>query len=105
MDPKDNFREFSDLLTPLVEGTESAQLADDTPCDGFTVRDLIGHFTLGRFIFGAGLAGDDARQQELIATMPANSATYSGTTITRPIGKPPKRLTRPLRVSPTSTKT
>jgi len=71
MDPKEFFCGVSDLLTPLVEGTESAQLADDTPCDGFTVRDLIGHFTLGRFIFGAGMAGDDARQQELIATMPA----------------------------------
>ena len=78
MDPKDFFREVSDLLTPLVEGTESAQLADDTPCDGFTVRDLIGHFTLGRFIFGAGLAGDDARQQELIATMPAKFGDVLG---------------------------
>ena len=71
MDPKEFFCGVSDLLTPLVEETESAQLADDTPCDGFTVRDLIGHFTLGRFIFGAGMAGDGARQQELIATMPA----------------------------------
>ncbi len=43
MDPKAFFREVSDLLTPLVEGTDSAHLANDTPCDGFTVRDLIGH--------------------------------------------------------------
>ena len=78
MDPKEFFREVSDLLTPLVEGTESAQLADDTPCDGFAVRDLIGHFTLGRFIFGAGMADDDARQQELIATMPAQFGDVLG---------------------------
>lgn len=78
MDPKDFFREVSNLLTPLVEGTESAQLAADTPCDGFTVRDLVGHFTLGRFIFGAGLAGDDARQQELIAKMPAQLGDVLG---------------------------
>ena len=78
MDPREFFCGVSDLLTPLVEGTESAQLADDTPCDGFTVRDLIGHFTLGRFIFGAGMAGDDARQQELIATMPAQIGDVLG---------------------------
>lgn len=78
MDPTEFFCGVSDLLTPLVEGTESAQLADDTPCDGFTVRDLIGHFTLGRFIFGAGMAGDDARQQELIATMPAQIGDVLG---------------------------
>ena len=39
---------------------------------------MIGHFTLGRFIFGAGLAGDDARQQELIATMPAQFGDVLG---------------------------
>jgi len=78
MDPKAFFREVSDLLTPLVEGTDSAHLAKDTPCDGFTVRDLIGHFTLGRFIFGAGMAGDDARQQELISTMPAQMGDVLG---------------------------
>ena len=78
MDPKAFFREVSDLLTPLVEGTDSAHLANDTPCDGFTVRDLIGHFTLGRFIFGAGMAGDDARQQELISTMPAQMGDVLG---------------------------
>ena len=78
MDPKAFFREVSDLLTPLVEGTDSAHLANDTPCDAFTVRDLIGHFTLGRFIFGAGMAGDDARQQELISTMPAQMGDVLG---------------------------
>ena len=78
MDPKAFFREVSDLLTPLVEGTDSAHLANDTPCDGFTARDLIGHFTLGRFIFGAGMAGDDARQQELISTMPAQMGDVLG---------------------------
>ena len=78
MDPKAFFREVSDLLTPLVEGTDSAHLANDTPCDGFTVRDLIGHFTLGRFIFGSGMAGDDARQQELISTMPAQMGDVLG---------------------------
>lgn len=71
MDPKDFFREVSELLTPLVEGTDPDQLTDDTPCEDFSVRDLIGHFTLGRFIFGAGLAGDHERQQELVSTIPA----------------------------------
>ncbi|MDG1087459.1 MAG: TIGR03086 family metal-binding protein [Acidimicrobiales bacterium] len=78
MHPKEFFREVSDLLTPLVEGTASAQLASDSPCDGFTVRDLIGHFTLGRFIFGAGMAGDDERQQELVTTMPAQLGDVLG---------------------------
>lgn len=78
MHPKEFFREVSDLLTPLVEGTDPAQLASDSPCDGFTVRDLIGHFTLGRFIFGAGMAGDNERQQELVTTMPAQLGDVLG---------------------------
>lgn len=78
MHPKDFFREVSELLTPLVEGTDPATLADDTPCEDFTVRDLIGHFTLGRFIFGAGLAGDNERQQELVTTMPTQLGDVLG---------------------------
>jgi len=78
MDPKDFFREVSEILTPLVEGTDASQLTQDTPCDDFAVCDLIGHFTLGRFIFGAGLAGDTERGQELVSTMPAKFGDVLG---------------------------
>jgi len=71
MDPTEFLRGVSALLTPLVEGTDPAQLAGDTPCDDFSVGDLIGHITLGRFMFGAGVAADSERQQELVTTMPA----------------------------------
>ena len=78
MDPTEFLRGVSALLTPLVEGTDPAQLAGDTPCEDFTVGDLIGHVTLGRFMFGAGLAGDSERQQELVTTMPARLTDVLG---------------------------
>ena len=78
MDPTEFLRGVSALLTPLVEGTDPAQLAGDTPCEDFTVGDLLGHVTLGRFMFGAGLAGDSERQQELVTTMPARLSDVLG---------------------------
>ncbi|MED5292745.1 MAG: TIGR03086 family metal-binding protein, partial [Actinomycetota bacterium] len=54
------------------------QLNNETPCSEFEVRDLIGHFTLGRFLFAAGLSGDKARGEELIGGMPARMGDVLG---------------------------
>ena len=90
MDPKEQFSQVTDLLSALVDGTDADQLGDDTPCSDFDVRDLIGHFTLGRFLFAAGLSGDKARGEELIGGMPArlgdvlgddHRATYQDATV------------------------
>ena len=50
MDPKEQLVQVTNLLTPLVEGTDTNQLDNETPCSDFRVRDLIGHFTFGRFL-------------------------------------------------------
>ena len=90
MDPKEQFSQVTDLLSALVDGTDADQLGDDTPCSDCDVRDLIGHFTLGRFLFAAGLSGDKARGEELIGGMPArlgdvlgddHRATYQDATV------------------------
>ena len=78
MDPKEQFSQVSVMLSALVEGTDSDQLGDSTPCSDFVVRDLIGHFTLGRFIFAAGLSGDNERGQELVGSMPAQLGDVLG---------------------------
>ena len=78
MDPWEHFSRVTDLLSALVEGTDTEQLGDGTPCSDFVVRDLIGHFTLGRFIFAAGLSGDKERGQELVGSMPAQLGDVLG---------------------------
>ncbi len=78
MDPKEQFSQVSDLLSALVDGTDAGQLNNETPCSEFEVRDLIGHFTLGRFLFAAGLSGDKARGEELIGGMPARMGDVLG---------------------------
>ena len=70
MDPREHLQRVSDLLSGLVEGTEAGRLDDPTPCEDFQVRDLIGHFTMGRFLFAADFAGDTARRDELLGGMP-----------------------------------
>ena len=70
MDPKEQLLQVTDLLSALVDGTDAGQLGDETPCSDFHVRDLIGHFTLGRFLFAAGLSGDKSRGDELLGGMP-----------------------------------
>ena len=70
MDPKEQLQRVTDLLSVLVDGTDAVQLGDETPCSDFQVRDLIGHFTLGRFLFAAGLTGDKERGEELLSGMP-----------------------------------
>ena len=70
MDPKEQLLQVTDLLSVLVDGTDAGQLGDETPCSDFHVRDLIGHFTLGRFLFAAGLSGDKSRGDELLGGMP-----------------------------------
>ena len=78
MDPKEHIRQVTDLLSDLVEGTDDGQLDDDTPCDDFRVRDLIGHFTFGRSLFGAIMGGDTARRDELLGGMPAQFGDVVG---------------------------
>ena len=78
MDPKEQFSQVTDLLSALVDGTDAGQLNNETPCSEFEVRDLIGHFTLGRFLFAAGLSGDKARGEELIGGMPARMGDVLG---------------------------
>jgi len=78
MDPKEQFSQVTGLLSALVEGTDVNQLGNETPCNEFDVRDLIGHFTLGRFIFAAGLSGDKARGEELVGSMPAQMGDVLG---------------------------
>lgn len=78
MDPKEQFSQVSVMLSALVEGTDNDQLGNATPCSDFVVRDLIGHFTLGRFIFAAGLRGDKERSQELLGSMPAQLGDVLG---------------------------
>ena len=70
MDPREHLQRVSDLLSGLVEGTDAGRLDDPTPCEDFQVRDLIGHFTTGRFLFAADFAGDTARRDELLGGMP-----------------------------------
>ena len=70
MDPKEHLQRVSELLSGLVEGTDASRLDDPTPCSDFHVRDLIGHFTMGRFLFAADFAGDTARRDELLGGMP-----------------------------------
>ena len=70
MDPREHLQRVSDLLSGLVEGTDASRLDDPTPCEDFQVRDLIGHFTMGRFLFAADFAGDTARRDELLGGMP-----------------------------------
>jgi len=70
MDPREHLRRVSDLLSGLVEGTDAGRLDDPTPCEDFQVRDLIGHFTMGRFLFAADFAGDTERRDELLGAMP-----------------------------------
>ena len=70
MNPREHLQRVSDLLSGLVEGTDAGRLDDPTPCEDFQVRDLIGHFTMGRFLFAADFAGDTARRDELLGGMP-----------------------------------
>ena len=70
MDPREHLQRVSDLLSGLVEGTDAGRLDDPTPCEDFQVRDLIGHFTMGRVLFAADFAGDTARRDELLGGMP-----------------------------------
>ena len=70
MDPREHLQRVSDLLSGLVEGTDAGRWDDPTPCEDFQVRDLIGHFTMGRFLFAADFAGDTARRDELLGGMP-----------------------------------
>ena len=70
MDPREHLQRVSGLLSGLVEGTDAGRLDDPTPCEDFQVRDLIGHFTMGRFLFAADFAGDTARRDELLGGMP-----------------------------------
>ena len=70
MDPKEQLMQVTNLLSPLVEGTDVEQLDNETPCSDFRVRDLIGHFTFGRFLFAAGMIGDKSRGDELLGSMP-----------------------------------
>ena len=70
MDPREHLQRESDRLSGLVEGTDAGRLDDPTPCEDFQVRDLIGHFTMGRFLFAADFAGDTARRDELLGGMP-----------------------------------
>ena len=70
MDPKEHLQRVSELLSGLVEGTDASRLDDPTPCSDFHVRDLIGHFTMGRFLFAADFVGDTARRDELLGGMP-----------------------------------
>ena len=70
MDPKEQLMQVTNLLSPLVEGTDAEQLDNETPCSDFRVRDLIGHFTFGRFLFAAGMSGDKSRGDELLGSMP-----------------------------------
>ena len=70
MDPRAHLQRVSDLLSGLVEGTDAGRLDDPTPCEDFQVRDLIGHFTMGRFLFAADFAGDTARRDELLGGLP-----------------------------------
>ena len=70
MDPREHLQRVSDLLSGLVEGTDAGRLDDPTPCEDFQVRDLIGHFTMGRFLFAADFSGDTARRDELLGGMP-----------------------------------
>ena len=70
MDPREHLQRVSDLLSGLVEGTDAGRLDDPTPCEDFQVRDLIGHFTMGRCLFAADFAGDTARRDELLGGMP-----------------------------------
>ena len=71
MTVRQDFDRITEMLSALIEGTAAAQLDDSTPCSDFAVRDLIGHFTLGRFLFAAGFAADKERGDELLAGMPA----------------------------------
>ena len=66
---KQDFDRITEMLSALI-GTDAAQLDDSTPCSDFAVRDLIGHFTLGRFLFAAGLQQTRARRRTA-AGMPA----------------------------------
>ena len=70
MDPKTQYQRVSELLSVLVEGTDAGQLDDQTPCSDFRVRDLIGHFPFGRFLFAADFSGDGPRRDELLGGMP-----------------------------------
>ena len=70
MDPREHLQRVSDLRSCLVEGTDAGRCDDPTPCEDFQVRDLIGHFTMGRFLFAADFAGDTARRDELLGGMP-----------------------------------
>ena len=70
MDPREHLQRVSELLSGLVEGTDAGRLDDPTPCEDFQVRDLIGHFTMGRFLFAADFAGDTARRDELLGGIP-----------------------------------
>ena len=58
MDPISQAQTSVALLTPLVEGTRADQLDLPTPCEEWTVRDLIGHFVMGGRMFAAGLRGE-----------------------------------------------
>ena len=78
MDPKEQLVQVTNLLTPLVEGTDTNQLDNETPCSDFRVRDLIGHFTFGRFLFAAGMSGDKARGDELLGSMPQQFGDFLG---------------------------
>ncbi len=78
MDPREHLRQVTVLLSDLVEGTDASQLDDETPCDEFRVRDLIGHFTFGRSLFAAILGDDEARRNELLGGMPARFGDVLG---------------------------
>jgi uncharacterized protein (TIGR03086 family) len=46
-----------DLAGDLVAGVPGARWGDPTPCDGWTVRDLVGHVIAGNALFARALGG------------------------------------------------
>jgi uncharacterized protein (TIGR03086 family) len=59
MDATEQTNVAIDLLTPVVEATRADQLTNATPCEQWTVRDLVSHFVAGGHMFAASLRGTE----------------------------------------------
>jgi uncharacterized protein (TIGR03086 family) len=58
MEPVEQATTAVALLKPLVENTDASQLANQTPCSDWRVRDLINHLAGGGHMFAASFRGD-----------------------------------------------
>jgi uncharacterized protein (TIGR03086 family) len=62
MEPIEQLEHIVPMLNALVEHIDPAQLNDPTPCDNFTVHDVLDHMMVGGGTFASMFRGEEATE-------------------------------------------